>query len=348
MHRTLIALLVALGPLVPPQDAHAKKTPAVYAKAIHRDGTRALAEIFQSELASAKARHKAVVVMFTADWCTPCKVIKVFVQESPAVQRKVAGGHLLYIDVDEWRGPAHRLIPGVNPTRLPTLVNVDYQGKRVQQCYGTDLGLLSGEAIGHNLKRLLVGKLPEKPKYLDDPELKRALIRQQAQRQKQKTVGLPPVEVAVRAVQGESWRVRVVLRNNEAPRRWYIVPDDLDGEIGESPAVAGWDLLHFTEHYRAQAMRFRGQPGFHAIPVAGHGYVVLDNWIVRGPESGGTLTILELNRMTLGGSQVRFDKKVPYELDLQDARKIRVLRRTDTPVALELKVRERHPIALDP
>jgi thiol-disulfide isomerase/thioredoxin len=350
MFRTcgLYLLFVVLLCVGPASAGDAKPTKNLYLKDIHRAGSKTLPELLKAELDLARKKKKQVVIMFSADWCSPCKTVKEFLQDSPAVQRMVRKGHILVIDVDEWRGPAHRLIPGVNPTKLPTLVRVDYSGQKVQECYGTSLGLLSGESIGANLARLIDGKQPAAPKYDSDPELKRALMRQSSLRDKGRHKGIPPIEVAVRNVQGDTWTLRIVLRNQEAPRRWFVIPASLDGRLPTKFKAPGFDLLKFSEHVRAQFLRFNGEQAFYAIPVGGHGYVVLDNWVIKGSPQGGELPIWQLNRLLIDGKQAKFDRKLPYALELDKSSQSRLLRRNQDAVDVELVPRKQHTLPLDP
>ena len=82
---------------------------------IHRDGASTLPQLLKKEVASAKKARKSVVVMFTADWCAPCKAVKEWLEGSEVVAKATSKGRFVFIDVDEWRGPAHQLVPGVNP-----------------------------------------------------------------------------------------------------------------------------------------------------------------------------------------------------------------------------------------
>ncbi len=338
-HLCIVVALIALA------------VPAAFAKSpgrsLHRDGNKTLAQLFGAELAAARAKRQGVVIMFSADWCTPCKVIKEFLEESPVAQKLVRKGRILYIDVDEWRGPAHRLIPGVVPRKLPTIVRVDDSGKELLRCYGTDLGLLSAEAVGKNLARLIAGKAPKKPAYESNPEQKMALIRAEALRQKAKHKGVPGVEIEVVSVNQETWTLRIVLRNQQAPRRWFALPQRLGDPLATAPGVTSWDVMKFNTHVRAQFIRFAGQFPFTAIPVAGNGFVELGTFELQGPQSGGVLEIWELNRLTIAGTNLTFDKKLPYELRLPDSR-AGVLQSSKATGAVKLWVKTHHRVPIDP
>ena len=81
---------------------------------IHRDGASTLPQLLKKEVASAKKARKSVVVMFTADWCAPCKAVKEWLEGSEVVAKATSKGRFVFIDVDEWRGPAHQLFPGAS------------------------------------------------------------------------------------------------------------------------------------------------------------------------------------------------------------------------------------------
>ena len=338
----LTALLTLL--LTAPTDATAAKS----GDYLHRDGNKTLVQLFTAELAAARAKKQGVVVVFSAAWCAPCKPIKEFLQESPVTRKLTRQGRILFIDVDEWRGPAHRLIAGVNPTKLPTIVRVDYTGKEVARCFGTELGLLSARAVGLNLKRLIDGKRPTKPAYESNPEERTALLRADMARQKAKHVGVPPVEVEVVSSDANGFTLRVVLRNQQAPRRWYVIPAALEQPLATDPGVTSYTVYKFADHVRAQFMRFAGQFGFTAIPVAGNGFVDLGNFRLPGPPSGGILEIWELNQLKVGAQKLTFDKKLPYTLTLKDATRAQSLRTQTAPPPVKLFVKKRYRVPIDP
>ena len=94
-----------------PLAAQASSKGDTWGKWIHREGNTPLNQLVQEEVRAAKKVGKTIVIMFTADWCAPCKALKEMIHGSTVVQRATQKGRLLYIDVDEWRGPAHRLFP---------------------------------------------------------------------------------------------------------------------------------------------------------------------------------------------------------------------------------------------
>ncbi len=338
---TFVLMLSLSGPALSKDAPHTKS--------IHRSGSKTLPDLFTEELRLAKAQKKRVLVMFTADWCTPCKIIKEFMAESKRVQAKMRTGRMLIIDVDEWRGPAHRLIPGSNPRKLPLLVRVDTAGKRVVSCYGSDLGLLSGETVGENLARLLDGKLPEKGAYERDPELRRKLIREQVRRSRARHKGKAAVSVRVKRVQASgpllTLYLDITLRNQTNRRRWYVI-----GEPGQAlsdmPNVDSWELVKFQEHVRASYTRYYGAPGFTLLAVAANGFVDLQGWVAQASRGVKTLEIWQLDTFTVDSKPARFAKKVPYELTVTRAGKTRVLRKFEGQPRLHLKSKNRYTTPL--
>ena len=314
--RALVGFLALAGALTLVAGAAVAAPASPNAHFLHRQSGHTLADLVQAELAGARKSGAGVVLMFTADWCSPCKVIKQFASASAALRKTLQKGRLLYIDVDEWRGPAHQLLPGVDPTKLPTLVNIDYAMKPVRQCYGTDLGLLSEDAVAHNLDRLLHGLAPEKAHYADNPELERKLILQQSDAQDARTRGVPTLAVETTGTDKGGRRVRLVIRNHEAPRRWYLVPTRLDQALSDKPKVTGWQQVRWTEHVRADFLRFWGAPEFVAVPVAGYGAVELHDWPLPGKAPGGKLAVWELDRLAVAGNEQTFQMKLPYELKI--------------------------------
>ncbi|MFT7578810.1 MAG: thiol:disulfide interchange protein, partial [Myxococcota bacterium] len=142
--------------------------PEVQILTIERTDDTPLSVRFKQVIAEGIATGRQTLVMFTADWCSPCRTIKELMHDSPKIRAAMAKAQLLIIDVDAWRGPAHRLIPGAVPNKLPLLVAVDADGKEIQQSYGTALGLLSEDTTAGNLARMLRGEPPERPAYMDD------------------------------------------------------------------------------------------------------------------------------------------------------------------------------------
>jgi thiol-disulfide isomerase/thioredoxin len=336
-----LALFVALA-LAP--DAFAARTSAADVVWIHKQSDADdLRAIFQSQLEDAKKKKKHVVVMFTADWCTPCKSIKDFLDESKYVQKSVKKGRILIVDVDEWRGPAHALIPGVNPDKLPTLARVDYDGKLVQISMGTDLGLMSDKSTGDNLARLIDGRKPERPAYEDDPDLKRELIREYAQKSKERVGDLEPLSVEVLETRPMSGglamhRLHITVNNKDGRRRWFAFPSELGGALPTEVAPSGWDIVKFDEHVRAWYHHFKGADDFVVLPVAGQGTLDLEGWTLKGPAKGAKFEIFELDVFDIDGKKVQFDKKVPYALEVENADRRSVIRSVDPPRSVKLKV----------
>ncbi len=291
---------------------------------IHRQDDKPLGWLFASHLSAARKKKERVVVMFTADWCSPCKAIKELVKGSAVVRKafRKHRGRLLYIDVDEWRGPAHRLIPGVNPRKLPTLVRIDQGGRKVIETYGSQLGLLSEDAVAHNFGRLIDGKPLEKPFYEGNSAKQTQLIRAQASAREKRNKGVK--ELVVRRLKGGKVRLRIV--NLDGPRRWFLVPLSTTQPLPESPRVATMDVVKFNEHVRAWFLRFTGDTPFMAVPVAGYGDVDLVGWPLPG--KGKKLEVWELNRLEVDGTVQQFERKLPYHLNMARAGQTTLLRST--------------------
>ena len=88
------------------------------------------------------------------------------------------------------------LIP-VNPQKLPTLVSLDPKGTKLLSVRGTDLGLLSEEDTGKNLKRLIAGLSPQEASYTKDSSKRTELIRASAKKSRERTKDWEPIKVTV-------------------------------------------------------------------------------------------------------------------------------------------------------
>lgn len=340
---TLLCLLLALLAWVPAADARAAGAEAAGGERLwrylHRGPGDALPSLFRAELAAAKAAGEQVLLVFTADWCTPCKSIKHFLDESPAVRKAVHKGRILLIDVDEWRGPAHGLIPGVNPRKLPMLARVDYDGQLVRLAMGSELGLISPADTATNLGLLLAGKAPKRPAYLDDPAERSRLMQASAARDRERAAKQPPLEVHVRErpTDGEgSWVVDVTVRNSVGGRRWIAIPTQLDQPLKETPAVGGYRLMKFDEHVRATYIAFDGEPAFLALPMGSYGETTLRGLRLHGPAHASEFEAWELRLLQLDGKPAEFQRKLPYAVHVEQADAARAL--MDRPGALPVKL----------
>ena len=332
------------------EEADDPDAPEAWMRTLHAtEAVSDLPGLFAAELADAQAAGDQIIVVFTADWCSPCRVIKRFLTESGACRRAVVGGRFLFIDVDEWRGPAHRLIEGVNPSKLPMLVRVDYEGRLVQVARGSEVGLLSAGDAGENLKRMIAGAAPIEPNYDDRPEERSALLRASAERETEEVAALAPAEVAVTkrpdGAAGE-WELTLTLRTRDSRMRWFVIPRDLGVPLREKPSVTGHEVLKPEEHVRYVYVRYGGEPAFDIVPVGRTGRLVLEGYRLDGPSSATSVEIWELNQLKIGGEVSQFDRKVPYDLHLKRSAATRVIRSGDEPLDVELVVRERHTLAL--
>ena len=317
-----VTLTLSLLCCLPP--AEAKRKQAKVAHWIHRQGDKPLSWLYAEHLKDAAKKRQSVVVMFTADWCSPCKAIKEFVKGSAVVRRafKKHRGRLLYIDVDEWRGPAHRLIPGVNPRKLPTIVRIDGSGRKVIETYGSQLGLLSEDAIAMNFGRLIDGKNVTKPAYESNGALQTKLIRAQAIARDKRNKGV--VELQAKAVRGKRGFVSLRIVNLDGPRRWYAIPMKAGDTIAAAPTVTSVDLVKFGEHVRAFFLRVNGPVPFVLMPVAGYGDATLSPWPLTGNPK--KLVVQELNRVELDGQIEQFPRKLPYHQVMKKADQTQLIR----------------------
>ncbi len=341
MLNRLLLIAALLLPSLPALAAHKETRHAHY---LHRKGPQSLRDLLHAELSDARAKHEPVVLMFTADWCSPCKAIKEFAEASGAVRKVLEHGRLVYIDVDEWRGPAQQLFQGIDVSKLPTLVSVDFDGRAQRNCYGTDLGLMSEDSVATNLDRLLKGQAPDKPYYADKPDVEKQLVLHQAQAQALKLKGVPTLEVMATGA-GAARKVKLTIHNTDGPRRWFLVPANAAQPLTETVKVTAWKALRWTEHVRADYLQFDGTPPFFAIPVAGYGGVELDAWPLPGTPAGGQLVVYELDRLSIDAQDQQFQQKLPYELKIEHPEQVSP-GRTGGAAKVEFKVHAKHTVKL--
>ncbi|MCB9730054.1 MAG: thioredoxin family protein [Deltaproteobacteria bacterium] len=311
--RALAAALLLIGVAGAPSARAEQGGPL---QAIHREGGDDLAARFRAQIAEVERAGGAVVVMFTADWCTPCRSLKSMLERSDAVRAAVGKGRVLLIDVDEWRGPAHRLIPGQNPDKLPLLVRVDSQGRSVVSCYGTELGLLTEEATAANLARLFRGEAPTTPGYMATPELEREAMREFSARERADAGEGPP---AAASVEPGGATLRLMLHNADARRRWFVVPLLPGDRVPDAPVAITVTEMKFDEHVRATWVRVGGDHPFMAVPVAGNGSAELGGVWLPGRLAGATLPVRVVDRLVVDGQPLEFQKKLPYALRIARA-----------------------------
>ena len=314
---SLIKVLVAaiLWMVAPLYATAAAAAPRDTARYVHKQGLKTLKELVQAELTTSEKKGKGVVLMFTSDWCSPCKAIKEYVHASAVVRKSLAKAELLYIDVDEWRGPAQALLPGEDASKLPTLVRVGPQWQVLQKCFGSEMGLLHEDAVAHNLGLLLQGKPIEKPFYASKPELERELMLKQSEAQTAKTKGVTVLSVAAKG-KGDQRKLRLTIHNLDGPRRWFLIPARLDQPLTEKPTLRAWWKVRWSEHVRADFLRLQGSPDFYAVPVAGYGSVELDDLALPGKAKDGKLAVWELDWLKLDGQDQTFQMKLPYNLKI--------------------------------
>jgi len=319
---------------------------------IHRAPGLALKTAFEAELAIAESKKQRAVVMFTADWCTPCRSIKEALDSNPIVQEHTRGGRFLIIDVDEWRGPAQRLIEGADPSKLPLLVAVDRQGEVLVATHGSKIGLLDPHTTGQNLARVIHGQEIVLPGYQDDPKRRRELAIADSRRQKTLVQDRTPVTLEVKAREKlpdgqERLTVDLKIHNNEAGRRYWILPTFVAPPKGpvEVPTLSG---ARFKEHVRAGFFIYATDPPVHVIASGNWGSLELLGYTVDVPSGTTQVQVHKLNSVTVAGDRLKFTKKVPYALKIEDASKQVAGRTLEEPRTIELDVKKSYTLSVAP
>lgn len=167
----LTAVLVTATAAAEPKGPDLRRA----SRADNGDGLRATIE---REYASAKANEQALLVLFSADWCSPCKMLKKMLRESTRARAVLDDVRIVEVDVDLWRPEAHELFDGIELKRLPVIVQVTAELAPGVHARGSELGLLSEADTGANLARLARGDAVQRPAYKDDPLLYKKLVRE--------------------------------------------------------------------------------------------------------------------------------------------------------------------------
>ncbi|MEC9073050.1 MAG: hypothetical protein VX938_11740, partial [Myxococcota bacterium] len=260
------------------------------------------------------------------------------------VQGHLRGARFLIIDVDEWRGPAQKLIPGTDASKLPLLVRVDRQGAAMAQAHGSKLGLLDGETTGANLARVMAGGEIIPPAYQQDKDRRRSLAVADSRRQKELVKDRVPFQLEVVSREklpdgGERLRVNLTINNNEAPRRYWTLPSHapLPKEAVDVPRLS---ISRFEEHIRAGYFTYHTDPPISVIAAGNWGTIELKGYTLDVPEGTQQVAVHKLKQITVGGERATFAKKVPYELKITDASSLGQGRSFDNPGALVLEIAE--------
>jgi thiol:disulfide interchange protein DsbD len=87
-----------------------------------------------SQEAVEQARGRPMLVLFTADWCPPCKQLKADTFPDPRVQAALAGFAAFKADVTQGPGPeAQRAVRQWGVRGVPTMVFLDAKGRRIPE-----------------------------------------------------------------------------------------------------------------------------------------------------------------------------------------------------------------------
>jgi thiol:disulfide interchange protein DsbD len=87
-----------------------------------------------SQEAVREARGRPMLVLFTADWCPPCKELKQDTFPDPEVQAALTGFATLLADVTQGPGPeAQRAVSRWGVRGVPTMVFLDAKGRRIPE-----------------------------------------------------------------------------------------------------------------------------------------------------------------------------------------------------------------------
>lgn len=115
MKRALIFLLFALLPTLLCAQENERKIPESYLK----------------------DPGKPVLVMFTADWCAPCQMLKVNTFKHPEVAPLLSQVNLLLMDIDTRQGKKYaRAFYGTDRIPIPRLILMDKEQQIVAQLEG--------------------------------------------------------------------------------------------------------------------------------------------------------------------------------------------------------------------
>ena len=142
------------------------------------------------------------------------------------------------------------------------------------------------------------------------------------------------------------WTLRVLIRNHDSRRRWFVLPGRLGAPRPDLFEAPGRETLRFNEHVRAQMTHFKGRHDLYVLPLAGGSDAELVGWVVEGGAGDLAIDVVELDRFVVGEAVATFDKKVPYELRIGDARDTHVAWFSDVPVSVQLIPKETHTAKL--
>lgn len=103
---------------------------------------------WESATAEAKKSGRPTVVLFTADWCPPCKDFKVTLSRDDVAKYLRENFSLVVVDLTDRGGPNTRRAAEFGVQGIPTLILYDGQGRERGRTHG-----MHGDALMHWLSR---------------------------------------------------------------------------------------------------------------------------------------------------------------------------------------------------
>jgi thiol:disulfide interchange protein DsbD len=87
------------------------------------------------------ALRKPVLVLYTADWCPPCRLLKREVLSDPKIDAFLAREYVrVKIDLTNRRGPNNRLAAKAQVTGLPTMIVFNHRRVETARMTGGEIG----------------------------------------------------------------------------------------------------------------------------------------------------------------------------------------------------------------
>ena len=96
---------------------------------------------WDSAVAQSKTSGKPAVVLFTADWCPPCKTLKSETLSDSRVKAALAAGFTpVVVDLTDRAGPNNRIAQEYGVQGIPTVILFDSAGREKKRTHGMDAG----------------------------------------------------------------------------------------------------------------------------------------------------------------------------------------------------------------